>query len=441
MDLWSQVEIAIGNMVYNAGSYWDFFILFFSVVIIIELPLYLIIGLGVIYKYAIEAFTYTRHPPYFPSVSCIVTCYSEGEDVVKTIRSLEYQIYKGKIEILMMVDGSEVNKNTLDACQKYQKKFKSSSKRVLRIIPKKVRGGRASSINLGLELSKGDILLTIDGDCSCDNDMVSQITKEYYNDNVIACAGTLRVRNAKESLVTRMQTLEYLLGIQLSKIGLASINTINNLSGAFSSFRKSFIEKTSGWRNGSAEDLDITMRLQSYFKRYKHLRIRHCPYAITHTDAPTTVKQLYKQRLRWDGDLFYIYITRYKKRLTPRYMGWKNFIMMVWSGVIMNAVLPVVIILNLAYLFFTKPFVIFLSVLILTYVYYLFINIFLFFLNIVFVSERKMYDLQFLIIIPLMPFYTMMIKFFTTAGLISEILVKSHKDSSMAPPWVNKKVK
>ena len=52
-----------------------------------------------------------------------------------------------------------------------------------------------------------------------------------------------------------------------------------------------------------------------------------------------------------------------------------------------------------------------------------------------------MYDLQFILFLPLLPFYIMMIKFFTTTGLVAELLIKSHKDSSMAPPWVNKRIK
>jgi cellulose synthase/poly-beta-1,6-N-acetylglucosamine synthase-like glycosyltransferase len=52
---------------------------------------------------------------YYPRVSCIVTCYSEGKDVALTIRSVTEQIYPGVIEIISVVDGAVQNKETLSA--------------------------------------------------------------------------------------------------------------------------------------------------------------------------------------------------------------------------------------------------------------------------------------------------------------------------------------
>jgi hypothetical protein len=81
------------------------------------------------------------------------------------------------------------------------------------------------------------------------------------------------VRNAKKSLTTRMQALEYMLSIALSKSGLYPFNIVNNISGAFGIFRRDFLRKIGAWDSGTAEDLDLTLRIKKYFGRHPQLRI------------------------------------------------------------------------------------------------------------------------------------------------------------------------
>ncbi|WP_236939884.1 hypothetical protein [Francisella uliginis] len=60
---------------------------------------------------------------------------------------------------------------------------------------------------------------------------------------------------------------------------------------------------------------------------------------------------------------------------------------------------------------------------------------------IILVSERKKQDLAMWYVIPLMPFYSIFLKFVATVAVLSEVFIKTHRDSTMAPTWVNKKVK
>jgi cellulose synthase/poly-beta-1,6-N-acetylglucosamine synthase-like glycosyltransferase len=47
----------------------------------------------------------------------------------------------------------------------------------------------------------------------------------------------------------------------------STFNVLNNISGAFGAFRASTLKLIGGWDNGSAEDIDITLRLKNYFGR------------------------------------------------------------------------------------------------------------------------------------------------------------------------------
>src|SRR5690606_14177170 len=154
-------------------------------------------------------------------------------------------------------------------------------------IAKWQRGGRVSSLNAGLSLAKGEIIMALDGDTSFDNTMVSAMVAHFADPEVPAVAGSLRVRNAKASMTTAMQAIEYLLSIHMSKIGLAEWNVVNNISGAFGAFRRSFLNHIGGWDTHTAEDLDITLRIKNYARRRK-IRIPFEPNAIGHTDAPVS---------------------------------------------------------------------------------------------------------------------------------------------------------
>lgn len=413
---------------------------FLSFMMFVEVPLQVFVAISILTIYLHESITPTKRNVYYPKVSFIVTCYSEGKDVVQTMDSLTGQIYRGIIEVLIIIDGAAVNKDTLEAAKNYAKTFTGSNRRVLRIMPKLLRGGLVSSRNTGLRFSTGEIVIAIDGDSSCDNDMVSNIVQTFYDKNVIATSGTLRVRNVGTNVLSKLQGLEYMLGIHLTRIALAKVNSINNVSGAFGAFRRDFMVKTHGWRNGTAEDLDRTLRMQSFFRKHKKLRVTHCPKSITHTDVPTTIKDLFKQRMRWDGDLYYMYIRRHRKRINPKYLVWKTFIITIISGLLMQAIIPMVISAGLIYSFIMFPLPFFVAILSVVYVYYLVILTIFYLIFIILVSELKKQDIKLCWVLLLMPIYNTIMKFVTSFAIISEIFLKTHKGSNMAPDWVNKKV-
>ena len=65
---------------------------FFPFVLVLELPLFLLVCSGIL-RYGLRRLREDHQREEYPSVSCIITCYSEGEDVRKTIESLAHQLY------------------------------------------------------------------------------------------------------------------------------------------------------------------------------------------------------------------------------------------------------------------------------------------------------------------------------------------------------------
>ena len=277
---------------------------FVPFVLFLELPVYLLILLGALRHALRRDFATPRACTQFPRVTCLVTCYNEGEAVARTITSLAEQRYPGFIEIIPLVDGAIQNHRTYAAARAMEPVVRRMANRSLRVVPKWQRGGAVSSLNLGLQLATGEVVLAVDGDTSFDNDMVRHMACHFNDPAVIGVAGNLRVRNAGVNLLTRLQALEYLLAINVSRVGQGEFGVVHVISGALGGFRRSFLEKMGGYDSGTAQDGDITLRMKHYFGRHPHLRLVFEPRAIGHTDAPETWRTFFRQRQRWDGDLY-----------------------------------------------------------------------------------------------------------------------------------------
>ncbi|NLM72150.1 MAG: glycosyltransferase family 2 protein [Synergistaceae bacterium] len=410
-------------------------------IVFFELPYYILVFSGIL-RYIMRRREETPYRPnHFPRVSCIVTCYSEGRDIQLTIRSVAHQLYQGHIQIIVVLDGASVNKSTYHAAYEMIPEVGSLPDRELLILPKWQRGGRVSSLNAGMSLADGDVIMSLDGDSSFDNNMVANSVRHFADERVVALSGGLRVRNWRDSPVAALQGLEYMLSIVGARTGLSEFNTVNIISGAFGVFSRSFLELLYGWDSGTAEDLDITMRLKNYFGRHKGLRILFDPEVMGHTDSPDTLRGFFKQRLRWDGDLFYLYFRKHWLGFTPRLIGWPNFIVTVLSGLFFQIVTPMLLLLYTFFLLLTAPLWTIMLVMGLVYCFYFVIGVLFYFLTLFFLSERPEEDKWFLPLLPIMPIFMLASRVWSAFAVLWEIIGKAHMDSTMAPQWVLRKGK
>ncbi len=440
------IEAVVLNLATLLSQGWHFgaqevALKFVPFLLFLELPLQLTLMLGIL-KWAYEE--HYRKPktiPYFPRVTCLIICYSEGEMVKTTLRSLTEQIYPGHIELVVVVDGARRNRETLVAVEALVPYIQGIPRRSIVMLPKFQRGGRVSSANLGLKIATGDIIIAIDGDTSFDNDMVACAVRYFAEPGVVAVAGNLRVRNASHSLATRLQALEYMLAIHASRIGLDQLNAVNNISGAFGVFRTDLVRRIGGWDSGTAEDLDITLRIKKYFRRHPGMRIRFAPDAIGHTDAPETFRGFFFQRLRWDGDLYYLYVRKHLRSLRPGLLGWPNFLMLMWTGFLFQLVMPFVIIGYTVYTLVVYPAVFMVAVFIFVYLVYVLLTLVFFLQYLLACSERPREDLVYLFYVPIFPLLMFASRVWCGVSTVLEIALKAHLDSSMAPWWVLRKTK
>ncbi len=308
------------------------------------------------------------------------------------------------------------------------------------VVPKWQRGGRVSTQNTGLYLATGEIFIACDADTAFDNDMVMHAVQPLADPMVAAVSGNLRVRNWKASVWTRLQAIEYIYSIGVARTGLSFLNIVNNISGAFGIFRTRLLRQVGGWTSGTAEDLDLTLRLKQYFGRNKELSIAFAPKAIGYTDVPASLHNFLRQRERWDGDLAFLYFRKHDRSFDPSLVGKANYVAMLWLGLIHQMVLPFLILGYSCWMLLAHPESL-PAIFLLIYLCYTAFVLLALSLGLWLFPRHRWQDMRLLpwslLYAPFMYFYRICSAIF----LLGELLLKKHLDSNMAPYWVLKRAR
>ncbi len=219
----------------------------------------------------------------FPQISIIVPAYNEEKWISRTIESLLEADYPKK-EIIVVDDGSTDNT--------YSKAMQYASKDVK--IFHKENGGKSSAMNYGMLFAKGEIIFTVDGDGVINRQALKSMVSEFKNPEVAGVAGNVKVVN-RDNLITHCQALEYVTAINLIKRATAMLGVVQVMPGPLTAFRRIVAEKVGKYdKDTLTEDFDITIKILKVGNI-----VQSNSTGVAYTEAPSTIKSLYKQRLRW----------------------------------------------------------------------------------------------------------------------------------------------
>jgi len=257
---------------------------------LIFLSLTIILPLAVFNKFSSSL----KRTNYLPFVSIIIPSYNEEKVIERTINSILKTNYINK-EIIVVDNGS--NDQSLKILEQYKDKIKIKSE---------IKKGKSNAINKGILSSRGEILIIMDADTTVETDSIFNIVQPFEKNPLLgAVTGNIKILNPT-NMHTKIQVLEYALASQISKAALASQNAVTIVSGAFGAFKKSAVLKDgkSVFSNDTlTEDLDASI---SILKR--GYTTTFASNATAHTEAPTNIKDLIKQRTRWYRGLIQGYI-------------------------------------------------------------------------------------------------------------------------------------
>jgi cellulose synthase/poly-beta-1,6-N-acetylglucosamine synthase-like glycosyltransferase len=273
---------------------------------------------------------------YAKPVSILVPAYNEDKGIYASIRSLLSLNYP-QYEIIVINDGSTdatletlIEHFQLTPVNKVVRKqldtapvraiYRSQIHEHLYVIDKD-NGGKADSLNAGINLSKYPYFCSLDGDSLLERETFLMVMKPILDSDggVIASGGSVRIANGcviEDGEVIRiglprhplavMQVIEYLRAFLMGRIGLSSRNLLLIVSGAFGVFAKHWVIEAGGYRPATVgEDMELVVRLHRLnHERKLNKKISYIPDPVCWTEAPESLKYLRRQRNRWHRGLF-----------------------------------------------------------------------------------------------------------------------------------------
>jgi poly-beta-1,6-N-acetyl-D-glucosamine synthase len=298
-----------------------------------------------------------------PLVSIIVPAYNEEKVIANCVESILASRYKN-YEVILVDDGST------DGTLKEMMKHEGAAK--VKIIAQP-NGGKASALNHGFQLSKGEILFFVDADGIFTPDTIREMLLAFNTAKIGAVCGNDAPVNLDRPL-TQLMALQTHVGTGFVRRALAEINCLPIVSGNIGAFRRSVLERTmtpSGFPSHSGpdrlwpflrsrkegepltkgfigEDLELTWRIHK-----AGYRVNFAPRAVVLAEVPSTVKALWKQRVRWARGLLQTARIHHKlffnRKLGP--LGWYlpiNYFNMVIIPIIQLLVILLVILFAFA---------------------------------------------------------------------------------------------
>jgi poly-beta-1,6 N-acetyl-D-glucosamine synthase len=219
-----------------------------------------------------------------PLVTVIVPAYNEEKAIGKTVEALLRLTYADK-EIIVVDDGS--TDRTLEVAR-------SHAKDDLVKVVTKLNGGKWDALNTGIRVAKGEFIVCIDADTLLDQNAIQHLVKHFRDPKIAAVAGNVKVGN-RSGVLTKLQALEYVVGINLHRRSEANLQNVTVVPGPIGAFRASVLKEIGLFEGDTfAEDADITFRiLKAGYKTVFEAR------AFGYTEAPKSMTNLAKQRYRW----------------------------------------------------------------------------------------------------------------------------------------------
>jgi cellulose synthase/poly-beta-1,6-N-acetylglucosamine synthase-like glycosyltransferase len=289
--------------------------------------------------------------PLTPMVSVVIPAYNEATVIVEVVRAALTLRYP-RFEVVVVSDGSEdaTLQNLVDAYQ-----FHRITKVVEPGVPSepirgvyvsevhdnlifldKVHGGKADSLNAGINVCRGAIVCTVDADSLLEVDALLKIVRPFleHPGETVAAGGVIRVINGcevKGGRVTgvrlpggywaNVQIVEYLRAFLGGRMGWAAPRALLIVPGAFGAFDRRTVLEIGGYdRFTVGEDMDMVLKMHQYLKKQKRkYRIYFVPDPVCWTEVPVHWKQIARQRDRWQRGQIESLRAHEQMILNPRY--------------------------------------------------------------------------------------------------------------------------
>lgn len=267
-------------------------------------------------------------------ISLLIPAYNEEVTIVDSILAV-LQLNYPDFEVVVVNDGStdetlQVMIENFDlrifpesyydrlSTQPVKQIYISKKYKNLRVIDK-FNGGKADSLNAGINVARSPLFCAVDADSILQSNSLERIVQPFIEDpRTVAAGGSVRIANGchikkgfvaqtdlPHNLLALFQVAEYLRAFLFGRLGWSPLNALLIVSGAFGLFHKETVVSVGGYKSNTiGEDMELIVRMHRLLRRRgKDYRITFVPDPICWTEAPEDLKTLRNQRIRWQRGL------------------------------------------------------------------------------------------------------------------------------------------
>ncbi len=272
-----------------ASSFWTFFVLITTIFLISRIP----------YAYLYEDDHKAAYSDSeYPNVSIIIAVKNEEDVILKTITTCIESQYPGKLECIVIDDGS--TDGTRAEIQKAQKIYGEKIKLI--VFPE--NKGKIEAMAVGTNEAQYEIIVFVDSDSFLDPKAIRDIAEHFLEDKRIgAVAGNTKVSNVNTNIFTKMQSIQYAISFDIYKASESVHKSVTCCPGCFSAYRtESILPLAQSWQEQKTLGLKATFyddRGLTNFALQKGWLVAYCEKSIATTIVPEKFSVYWRQQLRW----------------------------------------------------------------------------------------------------------------------------------------------
>lgn len=161
--------------------------------------------------------------------------------------------------------------------------------------------GKKAALTKGINNAKGEVIVTIDGDCRVGKNFLKNIYKLFIENDVVLSPGLVNYAPAN-SIFQKFQATElYAImgtGVAFNSLGFTSLSNGANLA-----FRKDIWKEVGGYeQHKEIPSGDDEFFVQAVADKYADkIYFRRAPESVVSTKANENFLQFFNQRIRWAG--------------------------------------------------------------------------------------------------------------------------------------------
>ena len=287
------------------------FNLLLIIAVIISL-LYVIISLYMLFRKRENLKKY-EYDGQLPFVTVQIPTFNELVAIRCAKYCLNFDYPKDKYEIIIGDDS-----NNEEVSRKLQQFAKESSGRIKVVKRGSNTGYKPGNLNNMLKYSKGDFLVIFDSDFMPPEYFLKRAIYPFMMDkNVAGVQGRWKLINSGQNMVTALGSTIVLTCHHLTIPFMYERRKLTFLCGSAEAVRKSVLIELGGWEEGNlTEDIEFSLRLLERGYKIEFLADLECD-----SEVPFTIKDLYKQQMRWAYGVIYSWKKHFKSIVKSKHLN------------------------------------------------------------------------------------------------------------------------